>query len=320
MRVEKSHTRIAVLGYGVIGRGIAACCMTHGYRVSVLVRDEAKAREVRRRSGEAEARPPGTSRQTGPRGYLKFGSEVARVVEGASAIIECVGEEIDAKAAILSEAREWTGEDVLFATTTSGLSVSQLASTSGCGDRLVGTHFWNPPQLMPLVEVVRGSGTSDRAIAVACNLVESIGKIPVEVKDVPGFIGNRLLHALWREAVYLVDCGIATPADIDLVARLTFGLRMAAIGPLENMDIVGLDLVERIHTYLLGDLAADTRPSGALTERVACGQFGIRTGHGFYEWSDESAQAIVDRRDRLIRHNLATSDGCRLGRLMLDKS
>ena len=200
--------------------------------------------------------------------------------------------------------------DAIFVTTTSGLSITELGRRSGTGPRLAGTHFWNPPHLMPLVEVIRGADTTEEALDSVTATVRSIGKIPVRVnQDVPGFIGNRLLHALWREAINLVERGIASPEDIDRVARLTFGLRLAAVGPLENMDLVGLDLIERIHQYLLADLSDAHGPLPVLAERVADGRLGMKSGAGFYDWQVRDGPGLIARRDRQIVHATRISEG-----------
>ena len=168
------------------------------------------------------------------------GPEVAALdAEQPDVVMECVAEDLDAKVALLRQLPGCVERDALLLTVTSGLSIAELGAQSGTEAVLVGAHFYNPAHLMPLVEIVNGPQTPDAKVDEACALMESIGKITVRCKDVPGFIGNRLLHAMWRESIYLVQEGIASPADIDRVARLTFGLRLPAMGPLENMDIVG---------------------------------------------------------------------------------
>jgi 3-hydroxybutyryl-CoA dehydrogenase len=180
-----------------------------------------------------------------------------------------------------------------------------MGRRSGTGRLLAGAHFWNPPHLMPLVEVIRGQETPDGVMDLVCKLVEDIGKIAVRVeRDVPGFIGNRLLHAMWREAIHLVELGVATPADIDRVARLTFGLRQPAVGPFENMDLVGLDLIHAIQDYLFADLANDKQPQHQVTSRLHAGQLGMKTGNGFYNWHDRSPGNLLEKRDRQIVHQL----------------
>jgi len=139
-----------------------------------------------------------------------------------------------------------------------------------------------------------------------CNLVEDIGKIAVRVeRDVPGFIGNRLLHAMWREAIHLVEAGVASAADIDRVTRLTFSLRQPAVGPFENIDLVGLELVHAIQSYLFPDLATDDRPQVPLTERLKRGQLGMKSGRGFYDWRSRDPNDLLERRDQQIVRQLA---------------
>lgn len=223
----------------------------------------------------------------------------------ADAILDCIAEDMTQKVELFKRFPALKEREGLIMTTTSGLSITEMGRRSGCVKLLAGTHFWNPPHLMPLVEVIRGEDTPEHIVDTVCELVKSIGKTPIRVnRDVPGFIGNRLLHALWREAITLVERGIATPQDIDLVARLTFGLRMPAVGPLENMDLVGLDLIEKIHSYLLADLADNRGPSEYLAERVGQGHLGIKSGHGFYDWDNRSAEELIQRRDKQIVHQL----------------
>jgi 3-hydroxybutyryl-CoA dehydrogenase len=136
-------------------------------------------------------------------------------------------------------------------------------------------------------------------------LVRFIGKLPVRVnKDVPGFIGNRLQHAMWREAIYLVQRGIASAEDVDRVARLTFGLRLPAVGPLENMDLVGLDLVHSIHEYLMADLSNARRSLPLLADTVRKKRFGMKSGAGFYDWGKRNGKELIERRDRQIVRQL----------------
>jgi 3-hydroxybutyryl-CoA dehydrogenase len=169
---------------------------------------------------------------------------------------------------------------------------------------------------MPLVEVIRGEDTPDPVIDRVCQLIESIGKTPIRVhRDVPGFIGNRLLHALWREAISLVEKGIAEPEDVDLVSRLTFGLRLPVVGPLENMDLVGLDLIERIHQYLLDDLADNHGPSEYLSTSVQEGRLGVKSGQGFYDWDARNADELISRRDEQIIQQLNYLRNLQAGRL-----
>ena len=162
--------------------------------------------------------------------------------------------------------------------------------------RAVGTHWWNPPHLIPLVEVIRTEWTDESVVEVMTALLAGAGKTPVRVdKDVPGFIGNRLQHALWREAISLVERGICDAASVDTVIKSCFGRRLAVLGPLVNADLVGLDLTLDIHTQVLADLETRQGPSPLLEAMVKRGELGMKSGRGFYDWTPEEASAVRSR-------------------------
>jgi 3-hydroxybutyryl-CoA dehydrogenase len=189
------------------------------------------------------------------------------------------------------------GPDVVLATNTSVMSITEIASTSKGRDRIVGTHWWNPPTLLPLVEVVRTEHLSEWVIDLTMALMRKIGKRPVLVqKDVPGFVANRLQHALWRECVSIVEKGIADAATVDEAIKGSFGLRLAALAPMENADMGGLDLTLAIHRYVFPFLEDSHAPSPLLEEKVAKGELGFKTGgKGFQEWTPEQMQGVRDR-------------------------
>ena len=162
--------------------------------------------------------------------------------------------------------------------------------------RALGTHWWNPPHVIPLVEVIRTEWTSDAAIDAVVDILASIGKKPVRVeKDVPGFIGNRLQHALWREAISLVENGVCDAEGVDAVIRLGFGRRLAVLGPLENADLVGTDLTLDIHENVLFDLESRPGPSPYLRDLVDKGRLGMKTGEGFSKWTSQDADKVQTR-------------------------
>jgi 3-hydroxybutyryl-CoA dehydrogenase len=163
------------------------------------------------------------------------------------------------------------------------------------------THYYNPPHLVPLVEVVRGPETSDEAIETVHGLLTKVGKSPAIVqKEAPGFIGNRLQAALFREALSIVERGIASPQDVDAVVRNGIGRRWAAAGPFEIWGIAGWDLIYAASTYLSPHLESSTEPSSLLREKVERGELGVKTGKGFYEWTPESAEALTRRIARVL--------------------
>lgn len=280
--------RAAVLGTGLMGTGIAEVLAGHGHQVRLFDADpDASARAAARLPGAATAH-----------------ADLRSAVAGADVVVEAVAEQLTAKQDLFARV-DALNPDALLATNTSVLPVSQIAARAGHPGRIVGTHWWNPPGLIPVVEVVRGQRTSDETMDRAEDLLRSLGKTPVRVeRDVPGFVGNRLQHALWREAIALVAEGVCDAQTVDLVVRNTIGLRLAAMGPLENADYVGLDLTLAIHEAVLPSLNADPGPSPLLRELVAAGRLGARTGSGFGSWSpgsrDNAAQRLAEHVTRQL--------------------
>ena len=186
---------------------------------------------------------------------------------------------------------------------TSVMPITEIMAGLQDKSRALGTHWWNPPHLIPLVEVIRTADTSEAAMASVMALLAGAGKVPVRVeKDVPGFIGNRLQHALWREAISLVERGICDAAAVDAVVKASFGRRLAVLGPLENADLVGTDLTLDIHNTVLADLEARRGPSPLLQAMVAEGRLGMKSGEGFRTWTPDEARAL---REKIVSHLLA---------------
>ena len=168
------------------------------------------------------------------------------------------------------------------------------------GERALGTHWWNPPFLVPLVEVIRTARTSDASMAAMSSLLAAVGKKPVTVhKDIPGFVGNRLQHALWREAIALVQEGVCDAETVDTVVKASFGRRLAVLGPLENADLVGTDLTLAIHATVLPGIDHTPGPLPYLQRLVADGKLGMKNGEGFRKWTTEEQAAL---RARVLGH------------------
>ncbi|HVI39911.1 MAG TPA: 3-hydroxyacyl-CoA dehydrogenase family protein, partial [Anaerovoracaceae bacterium] len=193
-------------------------------------------------------------------------------------------------------------ETCILATNTSVMSITEIASKCKDRSRIVGTHFWNPPYLIPLVEVVKGNDTSEETMDVTYEYLKKVGKKPVKCqKDVPGFIANRLQHAIWREALSIVEHGIADAATVDEALRYGPGLRWPILGILENADMIGLDLSLNIQRYIVKYLEDSHEPSKLLQDLVAKGDLGFKTGKGYQTWTPEQAAASNKRlREYLI--------------------
>lgn len=279
---------IGVVGAGFMGRALAGIFAGAGHEVRVFdTADEVLGPAVE--SLRAAGMP-----------VTAVGSP-AHVAAGAAFVTEAVLENLELKQRIFAELSA-ADPDVVLATNTSVLPVSLIAATSARPERVVGTHWWNPPDLIPVVEVVRGARTSPETIHYTVDLLTGLGKLPVRVeRDVPGFVGNRLQHALWREAIAIVAAGIADARTVDLVVRNTIGLRLAQMGPLENADFVGLDLTLAIHEAVLPAIDSTPGPSPLLRELVASGRLGAKSGAGLMTWGPGDREAAAQRLSAHVR-------------------
>lgn len=279
-----------------MGHGIAQIFAVHGFPVSLLdVNDEVLAKAIEGvRSNLTLLAKNGIGKREeieGAVGRIKTTRNLKEAVSGARFVVEAVAEQLELKQKLFQEMDEICSQDAILATNTSVISITEIAARAKGRKRIVGTHFWNPPYLIPLVEVVPGEDTSSQTVDLTYDLFKSVGKHPVKVKrDVPGFVGNRLQHALWREAISIVDQGIADAATVDEVIRNSFGIRLPVLGPLETADMVGLDLTLQIHNYILKYIERSTEPAPILKQKVEKGELGFKTGRGFQEWDQESIQ------------------------------
>ncbi len=303
--IEMDRPCIAILGIGQMGVSAAACFHRAGFPVLLWARDAKKLASVEEslaqmnrfldeHFGETPTVPEA----------LRMTTDLTQINAESQFVLECVTEDLEQKATLLAQLSSAADRGAVLTSCTSGLSITSMGVKSGVGRRLVGAHFWNPPHLMPVVEVIRGDQTDDGLVESVSEILREIGKRPVVCKDVPGFIGNRLLHALFREAIHLVEKGICTADDVDLVARMTFGLRLPALGPCENMDLVGLELLDQIQSYLLKDLSAANETMPLIKQMIQHGQLGMKSNRGFYDWTETRKNETIERRNRQIVNQL----------------
>jgi 3-hydroxybutyryl-CoA dehydrogenase len=298
---------VAIIGAGFIGPGIAQVFASKGYQVWMTdIKSEmlTKALESLRANltQMAEAGVMSKDEVEAVIQRVHFTPDTREAVKSAQLVIEAVTENLPLKQSIFQELDTFCPISTILCTNTSVMSITEIASKSLHRERIVGTHFWNPPYLIPLVEVVKGNDTSDETIDVIFELLKKVGKHPVKcMKDVPGFIANRLQHALWREAISIVENGIADAATVDEAIKHGFALRLPVLGPLENADMVGLDLTLAIHDYVLKAIESRPGPSPLLIEKVQKGELGFKSGKGFYDWTPEQA---TQSRQRLTKYLL----------------
>ena len=283
-------TRAAVVGAGLMGHGIAQVLAVAGVEVTVYDPNAAVLEAVRGRIAEnlqALGQDPDAVRRVTLAGTL------TEAVAGAEWVFEAAPEKLQLKQELFRRLDDAAPTEVVLATNTSVMSVAEIAAKARGRRRIIGTHWWNPPFLIPLVEVVQAPETDPEAVARTLAFLTALGKTPVHVKrDVPGFVGNRLQHALWREAFKLVDEGVCDPATVDTVVKSGFGLRLPILGPMENADLIGLDLTLDIHQYVLPRLDPPSEPSSELRRRVNDGRLGMKSGTGWLDWTPERAEEV----------------------------
>lgn len=303
---ETAFEIAAVIGTGMMGPGIAVTLAMGGVRTMILSRtpegarrglDKARA-QVRQL---AENGLLGVAQADHATDLLSCGADFDSVVPRADLVIESAPEDIEFKQELFARMDSIAKPGAILASNTSGLSMTAIASRCARPERILTTHFWNPPHLMPLVEIVKGERTGDAAAAAVRELLARCGKTPVVVKkDRPGQLGNRLQMALWREAVHIVAEGIASPEDVDLAAKTGFGLRLPVYGIFEHADAVGLDLVLSVMDYVSRDLYNEPRAPQLIHDLVEEGHTGAKVGRGFYDWSKKDIEAVRARRDRFV--------------------
>ncbi|MBZ9579639.1 3-hydroxyacyl-CoA dehydrogenase family protein [Klebsiella quasivariicola] len=293
-------TRITILGGGLMGSGIAQIFAARGVDVTIYDIDAGAwtAPDIIRSNLQRMQADEATIDDVVRR--VVFCDRLAESVKGAQIVFECVPEKLDLKQRLFHELDALCPPETILASNTSVISISEIARDVTHKQRVLGTHFWNPAFLIPLVEVIRTSWTDDGLFERTFDILTWAGKRPVRVnKDVPGFLVNRLQHALWREAIYLVEQGIADARTVDEGIRYGFGIRLPALGPLENADMVGTDLTLAIHEYIFPHLNNATTPSPLLRQLVSEGKLGFKSGGGFQAWNETS---INESRERLLNY------------------
>ena len=292
-----AKARIAVIGAGLMGHGIAQVFALAGHDVTIYdsvqaTLDSAKARIL------TNLKDLGDDRKAAE--LITPVVELAAAVREADYVVEAVLENLPLKQKLFAEIEQHVRPDTILSSNTSVSPITKIMEGLKRRERALGTHWWNPPFLVPLVEVIETQWTSPQAVDFAIKLHVAAGKKPAHVrKDVPGFIGNRLQHALWREAVSLVENGICDAETVDNVIKSAFGRRLAVLGPLENADMVGTDLTLAIHQTVLPDIDSRPGPSPYLEKLVKDGKLGFKSGEGFRKWSPEQQQAL---RQKVLQH------------------
>lgn len=292
-----AKARITVVGAGLMGHGIAQVFALAGHDVTIYDSFEktlATAKDrIRTNLKDLDDDESAVERVTAV-------ADLGAAVRDADYVVEAVLEDLALKQKIFAEIEKHVRPDTILASNTSVIPITGIMQGLTRRERALGTHWWNPPFLVPLVEVIETQWTSPEAVAFTMKLHADAGKTPAHVKkDVPGFIGNRLQHALWREAISLVENGVCDAETVDSVIKAAFGRRLAVLGPLENADMVGTDLTLAIHNTVLPDIDSRRGPSPYLEKLVQDGKLGFKSGEGFRTWTP---QQQAELRTKVLKH------------------
>lgn len=302
---QQAVIAVAVIGGGLMGHAIAQVFAQAGHRTTVTDADAETLRRVPERiAGNLVAMGQAPDAVLA---HVTLAATVEAAVASADLVIEAAPERLELKQRLFAEIAAAAPAGAILASNTSVIPIGRIGEKlpAAARARLVGTHWWNPPHLVPLVEVVRAQDSDEAVIERVFDLLLAVGKKPVRVqRDIAGFVGNRLQHALWREALALVADGVCDAATIDTVVKNSFGLRLPVLGPMENIDLVGLDLTRDIHRVIFPELDCAREPSPLLDRLIAAGKQGMKTGEGLQSWSEERSAAV---RRRLTEHLLCAA-------------
>jgi 3-hydroxybutyryl-CoA dehydrogenase len=287
------NERIAVIGAGLMGHGIAQIFAAGGHKVALFdtnaeILNSAPER-IRAIFALLEQDPADAKN-------VRLEPDFAKAVADADLVIEAAPEKLPLKQELFAKLEVASPRAAILASNTSALPITKIAEKVKTADRVVGTHFWNPPHLIPLVEVVQAERSSLEAVNKTIAMLAAVGKSPVHVKrDVPGFIGNRLQHAMKREAIAIVAAGICDAETLDIVVKDGFGARLGILGPMEQSDLIGVNITLDVQRTMCPALDASPTASPLLEKMVAEGKLGMSTGEGFYKWTPEKAAAVRKR-------------------------
>jgi 5-formyl-3-hydroxy-2-methylpyridine 4-carboxylic acid 5-dehydrogenase len=298
--------KVAVVGAGTMGPGMAATFARYGYPTTL---SDIKDEQIEKAKGTIEfvfktLTLGGFITEDDAKSawdHLTLTTDQAEAVKDADFIVETVPERLEIKKSVFEQLSEQAREDAILASNTSGIPITTLQQGVKNPGRVIGMHWSNPPHLIPVIEVIRGEQTDQATVDTTVAVIEKVEMVPGIVdKDVPGFVENRILYAIMREALHLLDEGVASAEDIDKITKWGIGYKLAVIGPLELLDVAGLDIYTAVASYLNKDLSNNTGISATVTSKVDEGKLGLKTQGGLFEYTPEQIQELAQKRGRLL--------------------
>lgn len=295
--------KIVIAGAGTMGASMGQTFAKFGYQVvlyDLFPEALAKAKRLIAINQETEVSEQILSKEESGKILDRIGYSIdIHCFKEADFVVEAILERLEVKHKFWSEVSRLVGEDVVLATNTSGLSITKIAEVVFHPERFLGMHWINPPHIIPLIEVIKGEATTEESAEIVRNLALKVNKKPVIVKDAPGFVLNRIQLAILRECLHIQERGIASIEAIDDVMKYGLGLRYACLGPFEVADLGGLDVFSNIASYLFADLSNADASFGLLKDCVEQKRLGVKSGSGFYDYSDGKDEAVIKYRDQM---------------------
>ncbi|MFB2597000.1 3-hydroxyacyl-CoA dehydrogenase NAD-binding domain-containing protein [Herbiconiux sp. P17] len=280
-----------VIGSGTMGPGIAATLARAGATVRLYDISEDAIARAEAAYGVVQGVLEAVDSPSAPGGSVSFGTDLDAALEGTELIIEAVPEKLELKQKVFADLEARVGDDVIIATNTSGIPITTMAESLRVPGRLIGMHWSNPPHLIPMIEIIPGQATDDALVGQLTDIVKSFNYVPVLEKEIPGFVENRVLYAILRECLALLDEGIVSPEGLDACVKWGIGYKLSVIGPTRLLDMAGLDIYQAVSGYLNKDLDVSTETPKLITDKIAAGKLGFKSNGGMYEYGEGDVDA-----------------------------
>ena len=300
---------VAIMGTGTMGPGMGAVLARAGMAVRLY---DTRPEAIEAARGMVDVAAGVLERLETPDrggGSVVYATDVAEALDGVDAVVEAVPEKLELKKQVFAEYERHVGPDVLLASNTSGIPITKIAEDLEHPERVVGTHWSNPPHLIPMIEVIPGERTSAATVDAAVEMIEAVGYVPSRLKkEVPGFVENRILYAIMRECLALVDAGVVDLDELDTNVKWGIGYKLAVIPPMQLLDMAGLDIYTAVASYLNQDLSNEQGISSTISDLTARGRLGMKTKGGIFDYTDERiAELRAERFGGLVRVRKALS-------------